>query len=212
MTAPAIPLATARPSTPGSRVHLSRVHRVLGAVGMLGSPAFLFMWITGGPPPSGPPVPSLRSTLLDLAYLAGWACSAVGLRRLRATGRGRGAALLFGVQLLGFALAASQELQDLRGVRPLGPVFYGVTDMAWPLSHVFMLAIFAAVRRARVWTDWRRWTPLACGLALPVAFAAAAIGGRPAMGAAFGPGTAAAFFALGLAVCTASVDAPAVRP
>ena len=179
--------------------------RLLGALGMLASPAFLVQWLATNPftGAAAPPAPSVQAHAFDLVYLAGFAASAVALRRLRATGSGRGAAALFAVQMLGLALAASQDLQDLAGVKPLGGAAYAVTDIAWPLSHIFMLAVFAAVWRARVWTGWRRWAPLACGLVVPAMMAAGAIGGRAAMGAVFCPGTAAAFFALGLAVFTA---------
>jgi hypothetical protein len=171
---------------------------------MLASPAFLVQWLEAGPAAAAAQhAPSVRANAFDLAYLAGFAASAAGLRRLRATGRGRGAAALTAVQALGLALAATQDLQDLAGARPLGGAFYAVADAAWPLSHVLMLAVFAAVWRARVWGGWRRWVPLACGLVLPVMLAAAAVGGRVAMGYVFCPGTAAAFFALGLAVYTA---------
>jgi hypothetical protein len=171
---------------------------------MLVSPTFLFQWLAGGVLPSVRLDPSpARDNLLGLVYLVGFAASAIGLRRLRATGRGRGAAALFAVQAVGLTLAACQQLQDLTGTRPLGDAFYGACDVAWPLSHMLMLVVFAAVWRAGVWTGWRRWTPLACGLVLPAMFAAVAVAGRGAMGFVFPPGTAAAFFALGLAVFTA---------
>jgi hypothetical protein len=177
MTAPAPSLVVAPAA---ARVPL---RRVLGAVGMLASPAFFAQWLASGP--FGPSAaaqhaPSISGNLFDLAYLTGFAASAVGLRRLRATGRGRGAAALFVVQVAGLCLAATQDLQDLTKVRPLGDAFYAASDMAWPLSHLFMVAVFAAVWRARVWTGWRRWAPLACGLVLPLALAAsAAAGARP---------------------------------
>jgi hypothetical protein len=136
-------------------------------------------------------------------YLSGFAASAVALRRPARHGSGRGAAVLFAVQLLGLAMAATQDLQDLAGVKPLGGAYYAASDAAWPLSHVLMLVVFVAVWRARVWTGWRRWVPLACGLVLPTMLAAAAVGGRSAMGFVFCPGTAASFLALGLAVFTA---------
>jgi len=197
VTAPSAPLAA-----PAGRPGALRAHRVLGVLGMLGAPGLLsFGW-------SPPAKTDLGANLLMLAYLAGWACSAVGLRRLRATGRGRGARALFAVQILGLALAATQQLQDQARRRPLGDAFYLASDMAWPFSHLFMLAVFAAVWRAGVWTGWRRWTPLACGLALPLTFAAAAAG-VPYPGAVFAVGTAAAFLALGLAVYTARPRAPA---
>lgn len=181
------------------------LQRALGALGMVAAPAFFVQWIADGPfaAAAAPQGPDLRRSLFDLLYLAGFMASAVALRRLRATGSGRGAAVLFAVQMLGLALAATQDLQDLAGVRPLGGAFYAASDVAWPLSHVLMLVVFAAVWRARVWTGWRRWVPLACGLVLPTMLAAAAIGGRVAMGFVFCPGTAASFLALGLAVFTA---------
>jgi hypothetical protein len=187
-TTPAAPLAS---------------HRVLGLLGMLGSPVFLLQWLTSDPLAANAPLPQgVSASLLRIAYLVAWACSAVGLRRLRATGTGRGAAAIFAVQVVGLLLAASQELQDLTGVRPLGDAFYTACDIAWPASHVFMLVVGAAVLRAGVWTGWRRWTPLACGLVVPAMFAASALGGPAAMGAVFGIGTAVAFFSLGLALFT----------
>ena len=197
MTAPATPAAA-----PVRRASTPKVHRVLGFLGMLGAPATLSF--VGTPPAKT----DLGANLLMLAYLGGWACSTVGMRRLRATGRGRGAQLLFGIQLTALGLAACQQVQDQTGRRPFGDPFYVASDLAWPFSHVFMLVVFAAVWRARVWTGWRRWTPLACGLVLPLTLAAAAARlANP--GLVFGLGTAASFLALGLAVCTAPSDAAA---
>jgi hypothetical protein len=197
MTAPSAPLAA-----PASRPRALPAHRVLGVLGMLGAPAFLFM--------SSPPAPTdLRANLLMSAYLVGWACSAVGMRRLRATGRGRGALAIFVIQMLGLALAFCQQPQDQLGRRPLGDAFYSACNIAWPLSHLFMLVVFAAVWRAGVWTGWRRWTPLACGLALPLMFAAAAAAAQVAPpGAVFAAATAVSFLALGLAVSTSRPSEP----
>jgi hypothetical protein len=138
--------------------------RLLGALGMLASPAFLVQWLASNPFAATRPRPRRAAGQRVRPRLPrrvrrerGRAAPAARHRR------GRGAAVLFAVQMVGLALAASQDLQDLAGVKPLGAAAYSVTDVAWPLSHVFMLAVFAAVWRARVWTGWRRWTPLACG-------------------------------------------------
>ena len=179
------------------------LHRVLGAVGLLAAPAFFLQWLGWlATPAPGPGVKSLGATLICVAYIAGFACSAVGMRRLRVTGRGRGAATVFGLQMTGLALAAGQQAHDLLGTRPFGDAAYMVTDMAWPLSHVFMIVVGVAVLRAGVWRGWRRWVPLACGLVLPLSFIPAAVWGHAAMGAVFCPGTALAFGALGLALLT----------
>ncbi|AHG93786.1 hypothetical protein J421_6251 (plasmid) [Gemmatirosa kalamazoonensis] len=138
MTATIAPFApSARPSTP----------RVLGALGILGSPVFLAQWLAA---PSSLKVPdTTAAALLGIVYLMGWACSAVALRRLRATGRGRGGAVILAVQLVGLSLAAGQQIQDALHAHPLGDVVYGVCDAAWPLSHLFMLVVGVAVLRAR---------------------------------------------------------------
>ncbi|MGZ8412059.1 MAG: hypothetical protein ACXW05_04950 [Gemmatirosa sp.] len=192
MTASVAPLAPSTAAGPA-------LHRVLGVVGLLASPAFFLQWLAT----EGVPKNDTTATLIGLGYLLGFACSAVGLRRLRVTGRGRGAAALFAIQCVGLLLAAGQQVQDLMGTRPLGDAAYLATDVAWPLSHVFMLVVGVAVLRAGVWRGWRRWTPLACGLVLPLSFLPAAIWGHAAMGVVFCPGTALAFGALGLAIATA---------
>lgn len=197
MTAPASAptlahLAAARPiqAAAPSRASL----RALGVVAMLCAPSSLALW-------TPPAKTDLRANLFMTAYLLGWACSTIAMRRLRATGRGRGAAAFFLVQIGLLTLAACQQPQDQLGIHPLGDAFYFASDMAWPLSHVLMLGSFAAVWRARVWDGWRRWTPLACGLALPLTFAVAA-SGLATPNAVFCVGTASAFLALGLAVLT----------
>jgi hypothetical protein len=174
---------------------------LLGLLAVLAAPVFLVQWLAS-PPSSELPSDGLGA-MLGLCYLVGFACSVVALRRDRATGRGAGAATLFAVQLLGLALAAGQQLQDALQRRPLGDTVYRVCDLAWPASHLLMLAAGVAVLRARVWTGWRRWAPLACGLALPLSFAAAAAFGRPGMVAAFPILTSLTFGALGVAAMTA---------
>lgn len=200
MTAPASALAA-----PAARPGSLPLYRLLGALGILGAPAFPLIGALhpGGFQEHDPlAVPAAADNALMFAYIAGWLCSAVGLRRLRAAGRGRGAAVVTAVQLTALALAATQNLQDLAGRRPLGGAFYFATDMAWPFSHVFMLVVFAAVWRAGVWTGWRRWTPLLGGLVLPLTFLGGGTGWfSPNL--VFPYGTTLAFAALGLAVATA---------
>jgi len=198
-----LPLPSVTASTaPYAAPRAAPTHRILGALGMLGSPVFLVQWLFLATP-DGRPAETPLGTYMDLAYLAGWMCSTVAIRAMRATGRRRGAAVLFALQVVGLLLAAGQEIQDLMQRRPFGDAFYGVTDFSWPLSHLLMIAVGVAVLRANVWTGWRRWAPLACGMALPIGLASGAAFGQPALMATFGIGTAAAFFALGLAVWSA---------
>lgn len=192
---PAASPAFTAPAAPASAAGT----RLLGVLGMTGAPAFLGIsqHVTQG---------ELGPQLLMLAYVVGWLCSAVGLRRLRAAGNGRGARILTGVQLAGLTLAGLQIVQDIAGQRPLGSIFYTITDVAWPVSHLFMLVVFAAVWRARVWTGWRRWTPLAGGLVIPLTLLMAAAKVVDP-GAMFNVGTALSFLAFGLAVATAAPEA-----
>src|SRR5689334_8305257 len=89
--------------------------RVLGALGMLASPVFLAQWIASGRTLAGLRVTTATTTLLGMLYLVGWAASAIGMRRQRATGRGRGGALVLALLGVGLALGFLQQIQDLFG-------------------------------------------------------------------------------------------------
>ena len=209
MTAPTAPFVV-----PVTRPRAFPLTRALGVLGMLGAPAFPVIGALhpGGLQERNPlAVPSTPDNLLMLAYMLGLFCSALGLRRLRATGAGRGGAAVSGVQLTAATLAALQCVQDVAHARPLGGAFYFATDMGWPFSHVYMLVVFAAVWRAGVLTGWRRWPALAAGLVLPLTFAAGASRGLVDPNFVFPYGTAAAFLALGLAVATAPRAAAATK-
>ncbi|MBV9928573.1 MAG: hypothetical protein JOZ96_26390 [Acidobacteria bacterium] len=177
--------------------------KLLGTLGVVGAQMFVLdavyrraYGLGGGPN-------DRVSSVLNLLYVVGWASSAVALRRLRATGRGRAARAAFIIQCAGLALAgfvALAEALDLGAVTT--QPFYFVLDAAWPLSHLFMLAVGALVRRAGVWRGWRRLGCFACGLALPSYFAALPLLGEDAR-FAFVALVTAGFTLLGIAVRTA---------
>jgi hypothetical protein len=197
MTAAAFPLEARGAARPSGV-------RLLGALALLGSPMMLVQyvwWRVAGPAAPGPE--SGIAQVEFLLYIWGFAAAAAGLRRLRVTGRGRGAAIVTAVQAVGLFLASLQPWLDLTVGRARGGAFYMATDIAWPASHVYMLVVGVAALRAGVWRGWRRWTPLACGLAFPLMAAGAGLFGREAMGAVFGPATALAFGALAVALITA---------
>ena len=173
-------------------------NRLLGTLGMLAAPMMLAEMLIFGFTQHG----SNRVIgVLGVIYIAGWICSAVGMRRSRVTGDGALSKGAFVVQLAGLLLAFLWSLQEVVYSGPeMRGVFYGVTDAAWPLSHLFMLAVGILTLRAKIWEGWRRFAPLLAGLALPVAVAAASVAGRGAMGIAFGVMTTAGFLALGYAV------------
>jgi len=180
--------------------------RLLGTVGMIGSPLLLVDGLcryagyttheTQGSPLVG---------ILGVAYLAGILCNAVGMRRLRVTGSGAGSAVLFAVQVTGLLLALVFSVAEALGHSPGGPGLGGkllfAADMGWPFSHVLHLVIGGAIWKAGIWRGWRRIAPFVVGVALPLFFAARAVAG-PASMLLFPLMTTAGFLALGYAVRT----------
>jgi hypothetical protein len=188
---------TSQQQSPPATATRDHTNRVLGIVGLLTSPAFLVAWLVGGfdnPEPPGSVV------LAQLLFLVGWICIIVALIRMAAAGAGPSRYLLW-IQLGGVSLAATQELQDLVLAKTGRiDILYGVADAAWPLSVLFMIVTGTALARAGVIRGWRRYSAVACGLALPVSIAAAALLGRAAMGAAFALLTTVAWGVLAWAV------------
>jgi hypothetical protein len=167
-------------------------HRILGAIGMLAAPTVLSFAFT---PPARQ---DLAANALMLMYLTGWACSLLGLRGFMT---GRRARAMVALQVAGLCLAMCQQFQDQTGRRPLGDGFYLASDIAWPVSHLFMIVLFVVVSRSRVLTAWRRFTPL--GPALTLALTLAAMATRATdPGRIFGFGMMLSFFLFGLAVFT----------
>jgi hypothetical protein len=108
----------------------------------------------------------------------------------------------------------TRDLYGYVGLRPVAQIqffigradtnreFFNIADSAWPASHIFMCVIGVATLLVRVWTGWRKFTPLLCGLVLPLAMAAGGLGGRVALEVTFGVLTAASFPVLGYAIRT----------
>jgi hypothetical protein len=192
--------APAVPAAPPTRL------RALGVIGLLASPMML---IEGKllPLAQGDAERNLLIGVASLIYIAGFAASAVGLRSLRATGDGTGARLVFGVQMVGLALAAVWALSYVvtRGPIDTTQLFLRITDITWPLSHVFMLVVGTMVLRARRLAGWRRYPALLCGLALPLGLGMRAAAGtipQPVIDASFPLLTTLGFGLLALALLT----------
>lgn len=173
--------------------------RLLGAVGMIGAPFLMlesvshyFLNITGSSPLGG---------FLELFYLGGWISSVIGLGMLQATGRGKAGKTILGLQLLGLTLATIFSLFNIF-LPDLNPdsVIFQITDLAWPLSHTFMLVVGSAVLITKRLSGWTRFAPLACGLAVPLLMAVMMIGGEQVALLFFGPYTWVMFTLLGYAV------------
>lgn len=156
------------------RVEMKAEHsltRLLGTVGMIGGPALLLEGIYRKIAGLTNERDDRVVALLSVIYIAGWAASAVGMRRLRATGRSFWSAAIFYVQMFGLAMAGFWAVALLIGLdAQQGSTIYALTDPFWPLSHLFMLVVGLAVVKTWVWRGWRRVPPFLCGLALPLFF------------------------------------------
>jgi len=154
-----------------------RLSALLATVGMLGAPTLGI-----GLCVLHVPVGGRADGVLSMAFIVAWACSAIGMRRLRVTGDTRIAAVVFDVQMVGLALAFGFGLLCAVTPHPAeDSLLSRITDAAWPLSVLFNLVIGVLVLRARVWRGWARFVPLACGLSLPLGMGIGALAGRTAM-------------------------------
>jgi hypothetical protein len=174
--------------------------RLLGTLGMLASPMMLVEALYAGFQQHGT---DQVIGALGVIYMGGWMCSILGLRALNATGQGRiGRALLI-IQLISLSIAALWSGHHLFTANPQTEhMLYILTDLFWPLSHLFMIVVGVATLVAGKLQGWRRFTPLLCGLALPAAIISSIIAGETALGIVFSTWTMIAFALLGYTVRT----------
>lgn len=99
-------------------------------------------------------------TVAHVVFLLG----IVGLARTGAAGTGWLARIAYAVLLLGLAAQAVAE-GILRVNFDLGNAIFGIASPAMALGFVLLGIV---VIRARAWTGWRRFTPLLCGVYVPV--------------------------------------------
>ncbi len=171
---------------------------LLGTIGVVCAP---MLFLSGFLYTLGDGAAALIASVLGMLYLVGWAASAAGMRQLKVAGRLSGA--VFAVQLVGLSLAFIFNVLEVAHANP-DTLLFRVTDLAWPVSHLFMLVVGALVLGARVWRGWRSWTPILCGLTLPVFFGARPVLGGEVGGLIFGVLTAVTFALLGYAVRTSA--------
>jgi hypothetical protein len=130
--------------------------------------------------------------------------SVIGMRQVRATGRGTGSLILFVIQLAGLFLAMMWDVLEYAAPNMKGTSIFFVTDMAYPFSHVLMNIVGIAIILTGVWRGWRRIPAFLCGLALPSFFALIPIVGRERGGIVFPIMVTFGFFLLGYSVRTSN--------
>lgn len=149
--------------------------RLLGLVTLVGAPAMFVEAARHGFQKVPNEDTDLVGALLYGLFSVGWLCAMLGLRRLRAAGRGKAGLALMNVVVVTVTLAVLQSLMDALKVPTTHPL-YVVTDLAWPLSMLLTLVVGVAAIFARTLPGWQRFAPFFVGVSVPVALVFMALG------------------------------------
>lgn len=181
-------------------------NRMLSAIAMILSPMlFLASFFFAPQLEQMSPHPFLAG-LGGVLYLSGAMASATAMRSLRVTGNGKGASILYFVQMTGLLLAMCFDVLENAAPQLRETTVFFITDMAYPFSHILMIIVGIAVIRAGAWCGWRRIPAFLVGLALPSFIVLSAAAGRENGSFIFPLMVTTGFFLLGLAVFTTKTD------
>ena len=182
-------------------------NRVLGTLGMILSPMMFPALFFYSPQPDQPNPFQFWASLGGVLYIIGALAGATAVRSLRVTGTGRGAAVLYIVQMVGLFLAMGCDALEYAAPQLRETWLFSVTDLAYPFSHLLMIIVAVAIVRARIWRGWRRIPAFLVGFALPTFIGLSIAFGREKAMFIFPLMTTAGFFTLGLAVFTTKTNA-----
>jgi hypothetical protein len=159
-----------------SRREITPMHRLLGTLGMIGSP---FLFLSFAAVGFEPEKVTRFAAVLGLIFALGWLSNVVGLWSLRAAGTRLGGKIVLGIECVGVVLACLCNV--FQTVDPHADSFiFHITDAAWPLSMVILMVTGIVAIFARRLQGWMRFVPLACGLWLPVSILCGGIFGTTA--------------------------------
>jgi hypothetical protein len=159
-------------------------NRLLGTIAMICAPALLVELLLPAPLSGSPVTMGIASSI----FMAGWICSNIGMRRMRATGNSLWGKLVLNIQLVGLVLACLFGIFEATQIVDPNSIAFLVTDLCWPGSMLFMLVVGIATLVAGRLRGWRRFVPLLWGLALPLGIlfsVLGVIGLESKLGAAF---------------------------
>lgn len=177
-------------------------NQILGLAGMILSPMlFIASFFYSSQPDQPSPYPFIAS-LGGFLYILGAMVSATVLRNLRITGNGKGAAILYFVQMIGLTLAATFDVLTYVAPNLRETTIFFITDLAYPFSHLLMIVVGIAIIQAGIWKGWRRIPAFLVGFALPMFFAFSALFGFEKSFYVFPVMVTSGFFMLGLSVFT----------
>ncbi len=162
-------------TTPISSRTLRLDHRLLGIVAMATAPAMTLEAARHGFERVANEQTDPVGALLYALFALGWLASVLGLWQLRATGKSRAGRALLGPTILTITLAVLQSPMDLLPIATSHPL-YMVTDLAWPLSMLLTLVVGVVVALVGRLEGWKRFVPLYCGIAMPLALVFMAFG------------------------------------
>lgn len=173
-------------------------HRLLDALGMIGSP-FLCLsfasdgFLTGDSGKVGAAV--------GLLFTMGWLANIVGPHSLGAAGRRLPAKILLGIQMVTVTLASLFQVFEF-----LSPgntsVLYTITDISWPLSMLLLFVTSITIAIVGVFRGWQRFAPLVAGLWLPLGIVTQSLFSEVGGGIFSGVHSMIGWFPLGLVVYT----------
>jgi hypothetical protein len=140
-------------------------NRVLGTIGMICAPGLLFEALIPGGNDSNVVV-----GICSMIFMIGSFASHFGLWRIAASGRnwwGRG---VLGFHLFLVTLAFLFGVIEAGALLPDDNILFTITDMAWPLSMVWMLPLGITIAVVKKLEGWKRFVSLFCGFAFPGTF------------------------------------------
>ena len=144
-------------------------NRVLGVIAMICAPAMLGFMLGGEEN-------ALITGIASMVFMAGWICSNIGMQRMRATGTGTWGRAVLLIQLVGLVLAFIFGFIEATALLDENNIVWVVTDLAWPLSMLWMLVVGGTAIVARQLSGWQRFVPVLCPFWLPLSALGSAIG------------------------------------
>lgn len=136
--------------------------RQLSIVAMVCAPAMLLeVLIPGGKENN------LIVGMASLIFMIGSLCSQIALWRLGASGRGIWGRIAQGMQIVLVTLAALFGVFEATALFGDDNPLFIITDIAWPISMLWMLILGITIAVRGGLTGWRRFIVAICGLALP---------------------------------------------
>lgn len=181
-------------------------NRMLGIIAMICAPALLIEGLLLRGQEN-----AVITGVASMVFMAGWICSNIGMRRMWATGTGKWGRAVLLVQLVGLVLAFMFGFFEATGLLGRESIIFNVTDVAWPLSMLWMIVVGITVIAAKRLSGWQRFVPLLCPLWLLSAAVGLVLGETVALIAGFG--YAAVFWALlGYVVLLSESRQPAPTP